>query len=46
MAKLSNHDVEMIRELREVHQLSYRVIAEKFEASLSTIKNICWYRRR
>lgn len=43
---LTNHDVEMIRQLREDHGLSYRSIADKFEIAVSTVCDICKYRRR
>lgn len=44
-AKLTNHDVDLIRDLHE-QGMTYRVIAEKFECSKSTIAGICQYRRR
>lgn len=45
-AKLSDADVELIRDLREIYRLSYRIIAEKFEVSASSIAKICRYERR
>lgn len=45
MARLSDHDVELIRELAE-GGMSYRVIAEKFEISKGTVCGIITYRRR
>ena len=45
-AKLTDHDVDLIRELREEHKLTYEALAEKFECSKSTIRDICRYRRR
>lgn len=52
-AWLTDHDVELIRALREGDPpLSFAEIAAKFErpdgspAPLSTIKAICWYKRR
>jgi antitoxin component HigA of HigAB toxin-antitoxin module len=45
-AKLTDHDVDLIRELREDHGLTYQCLAEKFECSKSTIRDICRYRRR
>lgn len=45
-AKLSDADVELIRELRDSYRLSYRIIAEKFEVSVSSIAKICRYERR
>jgi DNA-directed RNA polymerase specialized sigma24 family protein len=44
--KLTDSDVEMIRELHEVHRLSYAKLAVKFEVSLSAINKICRYVRR
>lgn len=43
---LTNDDVEMIRQLREDYGLSYREIADKFEIAVSTVCDICKYRRR
>lgn len=43
--KLSDNDVELIRQLRE-EGLSYREIAEKFEASVWTVRDIADYRTR
>ena len=43
---LTNDDVELIRQLREDHGLSYRSIADKFEIAVSTVCDICKYRRR
>lgn len=45
-AKLTTEDVDLIRELRERYQLSYRAIGEKFETSMWTIRDICEYRTR
>ena len=45
-SRLTDHDVDLIRELREEHKLTYEVLAEKFECSKSTIRDICRYRRR
>lgn len=45
-ARLSDHDVDLIRELHEEHGLSYSVLAEKFDSSKSAIADICRYRRR
>jgi DNA-directed RNA polymerase specialized sigma24 family protein len=44
-ARLSNHDVELILELRE-QGLSYRQIADKFQVARSTVSDICSGRRR
>lgn len=44
-AKLSDAAVELIRRLRE-DGLSYRVIAEKFEVGVRTVRDICAYTRR
>lgn len=45
-AKLSDADVEMVRQLREEHRLQYAEIAEKFEVSRELVKKICQYRNR
>lgn len=45
-AKLTDHDVDLIRELHEEHGLSYSQLAEKFGCSKSTIRDYCQYRRR
>lgn len=39
-AKLTNHEVELILELRE-QCWGYRQIADKFEISKSQVRNIC-----
>lgn len=46
LAKLLNRDVDLVRELREEHGLSYSELAAKFGVSKSTIRDICRYRRR
>lgn len=45
-AKLTDQDVEWIRELRFDHKIPVGVLAEKFEVSESTISDICNFRRR
>lgn len=40
-AKLTNHDVELILELRENYKLSYGVIAHKFDVAKDTVVKIC-----
>lgn len=45
-ATLSDHDVELIRTLRLEHRMPLRILAEKFEVSISTICDICKFRRR
>jgi len=44
-ATLTDHEVEQIRQLNE-QGMSYRIIAEKFETSKSTIQSICTFLRR
>ena len=44
-AKLTFHEVELVRQLRE-QGMSYGKIAEKFESGKSTIIDICMYRTR
>jgi hypothetical protein len=45
-ARLSDHDVTLIRTLHEEHHLGYATLAAKFEAPKSTIRNVCTYRTR
>jgi hypothetical protein len=45
-SKLTDDDVRLIRELREQFNLSYRTIANKFESSMWTVRDICQYRSR
>jgi predicted DNA-binding protein (UPF0251 family) len=45
-AKLTDHEVELIRQLHEEGGLSMREIAEKFEVAKSTIVAIVNYQRR
>ena len=44
-AKLTNKEVELIRELRE-EGLTYKSIADKFEIAKTTVAQICRYERR
>jgi hypothetical protein len=45
-AKLSDEDVELIRQLREEYKIPLGVLAEKFDCSFSLIGQICRYRKR
>jgi len=45
-ARLSNHDVELMRQLHEDHGLTVYQIAQKFEVPYSTARDICKYRTR
>jgi DNA-binding transcriptional regulator YiaG len=45
-AKLTDHEVDLMRELREQDGLSYAQLAAKFEVPIPTVQNICTYRRR
>lgn len=45
-AKLTDHDVDLIIELREKYKLTYTDIAEKFDVSLMCISLICRGSRR
>lgn len=40
-AKLTDHEVGLVRELHEKYRLGYRQIARKFECSPWTIRDIC-----
>lgn len=44
-ARLSDQDVELMRQLRE-GGMTYREIAEKFECSLWTVRSIVTYQSR
>ena len=45
-AKLTDHDVDLIRALREDYGLTYQEIADKFECGRSTVRDIIKCRRR
>jgi DNA invertase Pin-like site-specific DNA recombinase len=45
-AKLTDDDVRLMRELRERYGMSYGKIAEKFECSLWTVREIVNYQTR
>ena len=45
-AKLTDHEVDLIRELREKDNMSYALLSEKFEVPKATIQKICQYERR
>ena len=47
-AKITDHDVELIRELHNDHKMTYETIFEKFEGqiSMSLISKICRFERR
>jgi hypothetical protein len=51
-ARLTDEDVALIRALRDIDSATglpactFGQIAEKFDTPLSTIKGICWYKRR
>lgn len=45
-AKLTDHDVDLVRELHEDHGITYAQLAEKFGVSRSVIREICRYRIR
>lgn len=46
LAKLSDSEVELIRQLREDDSWTYALLAEKFEVSKQCIAYICQYKRR
>lgn len=43
---VTDHEIDLIRELHEVYRLGYGTIARKFEVSKSTVQKWCRYRRR
>lgn len=45
-ARLTDEDVDIIRDLHEEYGLGYKVLADKFEVSKSLIRYICKYERR
>jgi DNA-binding MarR family transcriptional regulator len=45
-AKLTNGEVETLRQLHEEDGLSYKALAEKFELSKGAVAKICRYERR
>ena len=45
-ARLSDKEVELMRELREKYKLTYKVLGEKFETNKHTVASICNYRSR
>lgn len=45
-ARLTNEQVERIRDLHEDHGLKYSQLAAMFQVSKSAIAGICQYRRR
>ena len=45
-AKLTDHEVDLIRQLHEKDGVSYRTLAEKFGVSKGSIVKICLYERR
>lgn len=45
-ARLTDADVDLVRELYEEHGLTYRQLMEKFQVSKSTIHDLVTYRRR
>lgn len=45
-AKLSDHEVELIRRLHEVDGWGYRRLVAKFEISKTQVRRICHYQQR
>lgn len=45
-AKLSDHDVDLIRELHAEHRIGYQTLATKFEVSKENVRDVVKYRRR
>ncbi len=45
-ATLTDHDVELMRQLHEVEGIGYKRLAEMFEVSVAQARNICLYRQR
>lgn len=45
-ADLTDHEVDLMRELREKDRMSYAWLAAKFEVPKATVQKICQYQRR
>lgn len=45
-AKLTDHEVELMRRLHEVEKIGYRQLAKMFDIARTTVRDICNYRRR
>lgn len=45
MAVLSDHEVELMRQLRD-EGMTWNWLAEKFEVPKRTVRDICTYKRR
>lgn len=45
-ADLTDHEVDLMRDLREKDHMSYAWLAEKFEVPKATVQKICQYQRR
>lgn len=46
MAELSDHEVDLMRELHENHAKGYKWLAKCFEVPLRTVRDICNYTKR
>lgn len=44
--KLTDHEVELMRNLHEYHGFGYKRLAVKFDIPRRTVRDICNYRRR
>ncbi|CAB3648548.1 hypothetical protein CEY09_05385 [Achromobacter marplatensis] len=45
-ATLTDHDVELMREIRETEGLGYKRLAKMFDVSVAHVRNIVHYRVR
>lgn len=45
-AKLTDHEVEMMRKLHEDDGVGYRRLSKMFEVGKTTVRNICGYKVR
>lgn len=45
-ARLSDHEVDLMRTLHEEYHMGYTELAEKFECSVSGTAKLCRYERR
>ncbi|MCY1201815.1 hypothetical protein D9M72_132860 [compost metagenome] len=45
-ATLTDHDVELMRQMHEQEGVGYKRLAKMFDASVAQARNICLYRQR
>jgi len=45
-ATLTDHDVELMRQMHEEEGIGYKRLAKMFDTSVAQVRNICLYRQR